>query len=291
MDFLTLLQIDQAILIGTVILFSLLIGSFLNAAIYRIPLMLEQEWQRDCHELLNQSSEQEGYKKINLLTPGSQCPQCSHKITALENIPVISYLFLKGKCSSCKHPISIQYPLIETITALLSGFLAWKFGYGLPLLGLLFFTWTLIALFMIDAKTFLLPDSLTVPLLWLGILLNIDGHYVSLENSVIGAILGYLSLWSVYHIFKLITGKEGMGYGDFKLLAAIGAWGGWQILPFVIFSASLFGAIFGSLWLYVIARNKENNAIPFGPWLALSGFVAVVWQPEIQSVMAQYFTH
>jgi len=291
MDFLTLLQIDQTILIGTVILFSLLIGSFLNAAIYRIPLMLEQEWQQDCHELLNQSSKPDNYKKINLLTPGSQCPQCSHKITALENIPVISYLFLKGKCSSCKHPISIQYPLIEIITALLSGFLAWKFGYGLPLLGLLFFTWTLIALFMIDAKTFLLPDNLTIPLLWLGILLNIDGHYVSLEDSVIGAMLGYLSLWSIYHIFKIITSKEGMGYGDFKLLAAIGAWRRWQILPFVIFSALLYGAIFGSLWLYVIARNKENNAIPFGPWLALSGFVAVVWQPEIQALMVDYFTH
>jgi leader peptidase (prepilin peptidase)/N-methyltransferase len=290
MDFLDLLKTDTTILIVTVSIFSLLIGSFLNAAIYRIPLMLEQEWKSDCHEFLGRVNEEEKhFDRINLFVPRSKCTHCGHGITSWENIPVISYLFLRGKCSSCKHPISVQYPLIELLTAGISAFLAWKLGYGLPLLGLLLFTWFMITLFMIDLKTMMLPDNLTLPLLWLGILFNIDGTYTSLEDSVIGAIAGYLSLWFIYHLFKLVTGKEGLGFGDFKILAAIGAWGGWQILPFVIFFASLAGAIIGSIWLFIILRNKESQPIPFGPWLALAGFVALVWKNDVVTLIGQYF--
>lgn len=288
MDFLYLLQSNLTLLVITVSIFSLMIGSFLNAVIYRVPLMLEQSWKHDCMELMGKEPSGSDHQHVNLMTPGSQCPKCSHHITVLENIPVLSYLLLGGKCSACKHPISIQYPIIELTTALISGFLAWKFGYGLVLIGLLLFTWTLIALFMIDAKTYLLPDNMTLPLLWLGLLFNIDGTYVDLQSSVIGAAAGYLSLWTIYQLFKLFTGKEGMGFGDFKLLAAIGAWGGWQILPFVVFASSLFGAVIGSIWLYLIAKKKSSQAIPFGPWLALGGFVAMVWRDDVIALLAIY---
>jgi len=270
-------------------LFSLLIGSFLNAAIYRIPIMLQQSWREECEELFGGESEQNTPKeKFNLMVPRSQCPSCGHMITALENIPVLSYLFLGGKCSSCKNKISIQYPALEILTTLVSIFVAWNFGFGWQTLAALLFTWVLILLSMIDAKTMLLPDNLTLPLMWFGIAVNYHGLFVDLQSSVLGAMFGYLSLWSLFHLFKLITGKEGMGYGDFKILAAIGAWGGWQILPFTVFAASTLGAIIGIL-LIVIQRNKESQPIPFGPWLALAGFIGFIWRDEIITTMGRYF--
>jgi len=289
MDILVLLQENTALLLIVVGVFSLLIGSFLNAVIYRVPIMLERSWRQDCQEMFGESNDNENQETFNILTPRSQCPHCGHGITALENIPVLSYLFLRGKCSSCHHKISIEYPLVETITMLLSVMLAWKFGYGMQLLASLVLLWTLIVLFMIDAKTMFLPDNITYPLLWLGIVINLDHTFIDLESSVLGAIFGYLSLWSVYHIFRLITGKEGMGYGDFKLLAAIGAWGGWQILPFVIMSSAFLGAILGSIWLFIIQKNKASQPIPFGPWLAIAGFIAIVWRNEVGQVMQLVF--
>ncbi len=281
MDIVTLLKESPAWLMSCVGLMSLLIGSFLNVVIHRLPVMLEREWKHECTELLaGQDGVLPETGTFNLIVPRSQCPTCGHKITALENIPVLSYLFLGGKCSDCKTPISIQYPLVEFCTALLSVIVAWYYGFSLQTLALLLFTWTLVALFMIDAKTMLLPDKLTYPLLWAGLLLNMNALFVSLEDSVMGAVFGYLALWSVYWLFKLVTGKEGMGYGDFKLLAALGAWGGWQVLPFVIFCSAAFGAVFG-LGLMLIRRHRESIPMPFGPWLSMAGYVAMVFYPLV----------
>ncbi len=295
MELITLFRENQTFFLSFVGIFSLLIGSFLNAAIYRIPVMLQRGWREECSELFGGSSNtseihanhKEG-ETFNLFIPRSQCPNCGHMITAIENIPVISYLFLKGKCSSCKTGISIQYPIIEIGTALLSIFVAWKVGVGWQTLAALLFTWTLITLALIDAKTMLLPDNLTLPLMWLGIAVNYKELFVDLQSSVLGAMLGYLSLWCLFHIFRLITGKDGMGYGDFKILAAIGAWGGWQILPFTIFASSLLGSVLGIAWM-LIQRKKESQPIPFGPWLALAGFIGFIWREEIVVMMNNYF--
>ncbi len=289
MELIYLLSTSRWWLLVTTGLFALLIGSFLNVVIYRLPIMLERQWRRDCHEWLGKrSAEPEITSDFNLVVPRSQCPTCGHQITAWENIPVVSYLFLQGKCISCKTPISIQYPLIEIATAVLSMVVAWRVGFKPELLALLGFTWVLITLFMIDAKTMLLPDVLTYPLLWVGLLLNRHNLFANLNDAVIGAVVGYLSLWSVFHLFRLLTGKEGMGHGDFKLLAALGAWGGWQILPFVIFSSSLFGAIFGILWM-VAKRTRESMPMPFGPWLAMAGLVALIFQPDILRLTYRIF--
>jgi leader peptidase (prepilin peptidase)/N-methyltransferase len=288
MELIYLLSTSTGWLISVVGLFALLVGSFLNVVIYRLPIIMEREWKRDCHEWLDTPTTEPDTGDFNLVVPRSQCPTCGHKITALENIPVISYLFLRGKCAGCKTPISMQYPLVEAATALLSMLVAWQIGYSGMLLAMLGFTWVLVALFMIDAKTMLLPDNLTLPLLWAGLLLNLNGMFVALPDAVLGAVFGYLALWSVFHLFRLITGKEGMGYGDFKLLAALGAWGGWQILPFVIFASSLFGAVFGILWM-VAKRNSESLPMPFGPWLAMAGFVALVWRTDILAWMTHIF--
>lgn len=288
MDLITVLQQNAVFFYITVGVVSLLIGSFLNAAIYRIPIMLERSWREDCEHLFHKEPSSSNEERFNLFVPRSQCPSCGHMITALDNIPVFSYLFLKGKCRSCKTPISIQYPLIEIFTAAVSLLAAWKFGATLQTIAALFFIWTLITLSLIDAKTMLLPDNLTLPLLWLGIAVNYFGIFTDLRSSVLGAIFGYLALWSVYHIFRLLTGKEGMGYGDFKLLAALGAWGGWQILPFTIFASSLLGAVFGIL-LMLIKRSKDSQPLPFGPWLALAGVIALIWREELLVVMKQYF--
>lgn len=288
MELIFLLKTSPVWLISVVGLFSLLVGSFLNVVIYRLPIMLERQWKHDCNEWLDQHSDKQDTGDFNLVVPRSQCPTCGHKITALENIPVISYLLLRGKCAGCKTPISSQYPLVELATALFSMLVAWRVGYGVELVALLGFTWVLVALFMIDAQTMLLPDILTYPLLWAGLLLNINGTFVSLPDAVLGAAFGYLALWSVFHLFRLLTGKEGMGHGDFKLLAALGAWGGWQILPFVIFASSAFGAVFGILWM--LAKGKrESLPMPFGPWLAMAGFVAIVWREEILNWMSKIF--
>lgn len=293
MEMISLLRENTTFFLIIVGLFSLLVGSFLNAAIYRIPIMLQRGWREECEEFFASDSEetgsnQEQKKKFNLFVPRSQCPHCGHMITAMENIPVLSYLFLKGSCSSCKTKISIQYPLIELVTAVISVFVAWKVGFGWQALAALLFTWTLITLSLIDAKTMLLPDNLTIPLMWLGIAVNYQNMFVDLQSSVLGAMIGYLSLWSLYHVFRLITGKEGMGYGDFKILAAIGAWGGWQILPFTIFASSFLGAILGIAWM-MIQKQKESQPIPFGPWLALAGFIGFIWRDEIVQAMGRYY--
>lgn len=260
----------------------LLVGSFLNVVIYRLPVMMEREWRQQCAECFpdassadssNEDSEPEAF---NLAVPRSACPQCGHKITALENIPVISYLLLRGRCSSCSNPISVRYPIIEAVTGVASAFVVFQFGFTPLSLALLAFTWVLIALTMIDYDHHLLPDSLTLPLLWLGLIVNYFGGLTSLENAFWGAIAGYLSLWSVYWAFKLLTGKEGMGFGDFKLLAALGAWMGWQMLPLIIILSSLVGAIIGIL-LMAAAGRESSKPIPFGPFLASAGWIALVW--------------
>ena len=208
------------------------IGSFLNVVIHRIPVMLERQWESECQELLAPNEGSPTLPKYNLSVPRSHCPACNHQVKAIENIPIISYLFLKGKCSSCGIKISVQYPFVELLTAIFTTIIVWRFGFSLQTLGGVIFTWFLIALSGIDIKTQLLPDNLTFPFLWLGIIFNLYGTYTDLTSSVLGAIFGYLALWSVFHLFKLITGKEGMGYGDFKLLAALGAWLGWQCAEF-----------------------------------------------------------
>jgi len=242
--------------------------------------MLENEWRSDCINFLELEADKKPTETFNLSKPDSTCPSCGHKIRVWENIPVISYLLLRGKCSSCKTPISIQYPIIEIVTAILSVLIAVKFGVSLATLFGLILTWSLIALTMIDAKTQLLPDNITLPLLWLGILVNSSDLYTDLESSVFGAIAGYLILWSIYKLFKLVTGKEGMGYGDFKLLAALGAWMGWMMLPQIILLSSFVGAVIG-ISMIVISKHEKSVPIPFGPYLAIAGWLAFIWGNEI----------
>ncbi|WP_299976340.1 A24 family peptidase [uncultured Pseudoteredinibacter sp.] len=269
-------------LAGVVCILGLLVGSFLNVVIYRLPKMLEREWKHYCGEILElEKSEHEAPKEeFNLVVPASTCPSCDHKIRAWENIPVISYLFLRGRCSNCKTSISIRYPIIEAVTAALSAVLAIKFGFSWQLAAALLLTWALISLTMIDIDTQLLPDNITIPLLWLGLILNSQGLFTSLTDALWGAVFGYLSLWSVYWIFKLLTQKEGMGYGDFKLLAALGAWMGWQALPVTILLSSVVGAVIGIAGILIMGRDK-NIPIPFGPYLAIAGWIYFMWGEAI----------
>jgi leader peptidase (prepilin peptidase) / N-methyltransferase len=252
----------------------LLIGSFLNVVIYRIPKMMQRE--SDNYVANELGKELPHTDSFNLMVPRSRCSHCGHQITALENIPVISWLVLRGKCSACKAPISARYPAIELLTGLLSGVMVWTFGSGWMGLATLVFLWLLVAMTFIDYDTQLLPDDLTYPLLWLGLLLNLNGTFVPLQDAVIGAAAGYLALWSVYWLFKLATGKEGMGYGDFKLLAALGAWLGWKMLPTIILLSSVVGAIVG-ISLIVFARRGRDKPIPFGPYLAAAGLIALLY--------------
>ncbi len=268
------------------LVFGLLVGSFLNVVIYRLPIMLERSWKRDCCELLEQTIPDQA-ETFNLILPNSTCPHCGHKIRAWENIPVISYLFLKGSCSNCKQKISVRYPIIELVTGLLSAYLATQVTVGYPLLFALIFTWVLIALTMIDIDHQLLPDNLTLPLLWLGLLINTQGIFSSLSDAIIGAAAGYLALWSVFWLFKLVTGKEGMGYGDFKLLAALGAWMGWQSLPLIIILSSFVGAIIGIAGIIIMGRDK-NIPMPFGPYLAIAGWIAFLWGDDITATYLQF---
>ena len=243
--------------------------------------MLEREWRQQCHEFLDiESSDKDEDRKIGLATPASSCPHCGHSIRWWENIPVISYILLRGKCASCKTPISIQYPAIEAITAAMSLVVAWRFGVSIQTAGGLLFTWTLIALTMIDVHKQLLPDNLTLPLLWLGMIFALFDTYTSLQASVTGAIAGYMVLWTVFHLFRLVTGKEGMGFGDFKLLAAMGAWMGWTLLPQIILVSSVVGAIAGSIML-VVGKARRQQPIPFGPYLAIAGWIALLWGHDI----------
>ena len=256
----------------------LLVGSFLNVVIHRLPKMMDNDWRSQCAELHGQATADA--EVLSLSVPRSRCPQCGHPITALENIPVISWLALRGKCSACRTPISPRYPIVEALTSLLSTLAAVHFGFGWAAAGALLLIWGLIALTFIDYDTQLLPDSITLPLLWAGLLLNLFGTYTDLQSAVVGAMLGYLSLWSVYWGFKLVTGKEGMGYGDFKLLAALGAWLGWQTLPLIILLSSLVGALLG-IALIVLTKRGRNVPIPFGPYLATAGLIALIWGKEL----------
>lgn len=269
---------NPVVFAATAGLFGLIVGSFLNVVIHRLPKMMEADWQCQCAEL--RGEELPTTEPLTLATPRSRCPHCGHGITAMENIPVISWLFLRGKCSSCKAPISVRYPLVEAATGLLSAYAAFHFGFGLQAAGAILFVWAMIALTGIDFDTQLLPDSITLPMVWLGLLFNLLGTYTSLSSAVIGAMAGYLSLWSVYWGFRLATGKEGMGFGDFKLLAAIGAWLGWQMLPVTILLSSLVGAIVG-VGLIVLAKRGRNVPIPFGPYLAAAGLLALFYGKEL----------
>ncbi|HYG32785.1 MAG TPA: A24 family peptidase [Methylophilaceae bacterium] len=278
LDLFNLLQQQPGIFIAVSVVFGLMVGSFLNVVIYRLPLMMQKEWERGCREL--KGEEVEPGEAYNLVVPRSACPKCKHKITAAENIPVLSFLFLGGKCSACKTRIPVRYPLIELLSGVLTGIISWQFGFTFAALAAWIFTFALIALTFIDFDTQLLPDSITLPLLWLGLLFNLNGGFTNLHSAVIGAMAGYLILWSIYWLFKLVTGKEGMGYGDFKLLAAIGAWFGWQLLPAVILLSSLAGSIIG-IGLILLARRGRNVPMPFGPYLALGGICALFWGPQI----------
>jgi leader peptidase (prepilin peptidase)/N-methyltransferase len=252
----------------------LAIGSFLNVVIHRLPKMMEREWQAQCAELRGEAPP--AATRFDLVTPRSRCPSCGHQITALENVPLASYLWLRGKCSACRAPIGARYPIVEAFTGLATAYCAWRFGFGYAAIGAMLFTWCMIALAVIDIDTQLLPDAITLPLLWTGLLFNLRGTFVDLQSAVIGAVAGYLVLWTVYWGFKLATGKEGMGFGDFKLLAAIGAWLGWKMLPFVILASSFVGAVAG-IALMVLARRGRDVPIPFGPYLAGAGLIALFW--------------
>lgn len=263
-----------------VFLFSLMIGSFLNVVIHRLPIMLEREWQAEYRGYFSPDEEATVPERYNLMVPRSACPHCGHAITALENIPLLSWLWLKGRCRDCQAPISARYPLVELLTALLSVAVAMVITPGWGTLAALLLTWVLVALTFIDLDKMLLPDQLTLPLLWGGLLFNLASGFVPLADAVIGAMAGYLVLWSLYWAFKLLTGKEGMGYGDFKLLAALGAWLGWQALPIILLLSSLVGAVIG-ISLIALQKHHQGKPIPFGPYLAIAGWIALLWGDTI----------
>lgn len=266
------------------LIFGLLIGSFLNVVIYRLPQTLFASWRNECRAFIAQEEgkvlEDDKKEVFNIAVPRSHCPSCKAPVNAWQNIPIMSYLLLKGKCSNCKTPISLRYPIVELVTGLLTLFIVYTMGFTVKAGLIAVFTWALLVLTLIDIDHQLLPDTITLPLLWLGLLCNSFGLITDINSAVLGAVFGYLSLWSVYWLFKLVTGKEGMGFGDFKLLAALGAWMGWQILPTVIILSSLVGAIIGIGGILILGRDK-NIPIPFGPYLAIAGWIAFFWGNEI----------
>ena len=272
------LRTEPVIFVTFSVIFGLMVGSFLNVVIHRLPIMMEREWHANCLEL--QGKEVPEQPKYTIVSPRSACPKCGHQITALENIPIISWLILGGKCSNCKTKISMRYPLIEALTGALIGLVAYKFGYAYSALFAFIFVFALVTLTFIDFDTQLLPDDITLPLLWLGLIFNISNGFTDLKSAVLGAIFGYLILWSVYWLFKLVTGKEGMGYGDFKLLGAIGAWFGWQLLPAVILLSSVVGAVIG-IGMIMFRGKTGNTALPFGPFLALGGISALFFGQQL----------
>ena len=293
--FVQLLQDSPAFFTSLSATLGLLVGSFLNVVIHRLPKMMEREWRMQCAELNEQLPNEKNRNSgnaaaaptYNLHTPRSACPHCGHQISALENIPLLSYLALRGKCRKCGGAISLRYPIVEAVSGILSAYAAWHFGFGLAAVAAILFIWALIALTFIDFDTQLLPDDITLPLLWAGIVFNMYGAFTTLNNSVVGAIAGYLVLWAVYWLFKLVTGKEGMGYGDFKLLAAIGAWLGWSLLPLVIMLSSVVGAVVG-ITLIIAARHGRNIPIPFGPYLAGGGLIALFWGQQLTQSYLQF---
>lgn len=280
MSALDLLIQTPALLYTTVCLCALAVGSFLNVVIHRLPRMMEQAWRRECADLAGE--EVPAAERLSLALPGSRCPHCGHPLRARENIPLLSYLLLRGRCSACAKPIGASYPLVEAGTALLSLLVVWHFGVTWEAAAALTLTWGLIALAFIDIDTQLLPDSITLPLLWLGLLLSLDSGFTTPKDAILGAALGYLFLWTVYQIFKLTTGREGMGYGDFKLFALFGAWLGWQALPMILILSSVVGATIG---LALLARRGQDRhtPLPFGPYLAAAGWIALLWGENINS--------
>lgn len=301
MSFIEALQAFPVLAVICGLIVGLLVGSFLNVVIYRLPKMMERDWQAQCREFIEQQTDSDSNAPLamatntnstqatfNLIVPGSSCPHCGHKIKPWENIPIISYVFLGGKCSACKNTISLRYPSVELVTGVLSALAIAFFGATWAGLAALVLTWALIALTMIDLDTYLLPDDITLPLLWLGLIVNSFGLFTDLASAFWGAVAGYLTLWSVYQLFKLLTGKEGMGYGDFKLLAALGAWMGWQMLPQIILLSSLVGAVIG-ITLIIVRGRDRNIPIPFGPYLAIAGWIAFIWGDRINATYLKIF--
>ena len=289
MEELTKLLLEQSWLYLTlVIILSLVIGSFLNVVIYRLPKMMENEWQQEFKAYFTPDAEIAPQGKFNLAVPRSCCPKCNAPVQARDNIPLLSWLLLGGKCRHCKNPISVRYPIVEALTAVLSATVAYKLGFGLPGAMLIFTTWVLIALIFIDIDKMLLPDQLTLPLLWLALVFSLtDGAFVTPAEAITGAAAGYLSLWSVYWLFKLLTGKEGMGYGDFKLLAVFGALLGWQQLPLIIILSSCVGAVVGIIQLSAQGKDKATP-IPFGPYIAAAGWIALLWGEQLTNTYLRY---
>ncbi|HYW04351.1 MAG TPA: A24 family peptidase [Gammaproteobacteria bacterium] len=279
-DTVYLLQQSPALLTGCCFVLGLVVGSFLNVVILRFPALLEHQWRLECAELDGETFSAE--PPPGLVWARSRCPRCGHAITALENIPLLSYLLLRGRCSACGGRISPRYPAIELAAGLLSAAVAWHFGFDWAMLAALGLTWTLLVLAVIDIDHQILPDAITLPVMWAGLLLALTGIFASPVTSIVGAAAGYLSLWAVYHAFRLLTGKEGMGYGDFKLLALLGAWLGWQALPGIILISSLAGAVLGMAWL-LIQRRDSQVPIPFGPYLALGGWIMLMWGGAINA--------
>ena len=288
MDLLDTFRAVPWFFVGTAIIIGMMVGSFLNVVIHRLPIMLERDWKAQCLEylgdkiVLKHPEAASNQNKYNLVVPRSACPACGQPITALQNIPVVSYLLLGGKCSACKARISMRYPVVEVITGFMTGLVAWHFGVTWIAVFSITYLWALIALTFIDADTTLLPDDITLPLLWMGLLVNVGGVFTDIGSATLGAAGGYLILWSVYWVFKLLTGKEGMGYGDFKLLAAIGAWLGWQLLPLVILLSAVVGTVVGVAGIVLKGRDKGAK-LPFGPYLAAAGFIALVWGQQLNA--------
>lgn len=281
MTLLEVIQSSDPLLFFVCSTIGLFVGSFLNVVVYRLPLMMEKNWRRECHEFLEiEQTPGEDQKPFNLMVPRSACPSCGLQISAWRNIPVISWLLLRGKCGNCKNPISVQYPLVEILTAVSSLAVAMKFGATIQTCFALVFTWSLISLALIDFHTTLLPDTITLPLMWLGLIISLQTVFVDTQLSIIGAAAGYMSLWLVFQAFKLITGKEGMGFGDFKLLAALGAWLGWLKLPIIILLSSLSGAIIG-IMMMVFFKHQRDKPIPFGPYLAIAGWITLMWGDQL----------
>lgn len=278
---LELLAAQPVLFAALAALLGLMVGSFLNVVIHRLPQMLQREWQEQCAWLDGRTISTAA--PYNLVVPRSACPVCQHAIAWYENIPVLSWLALRGRCSQCATPISKRYPLVEMLTGLLFGYAAWRWGVGMQTLFVWVLLASLVALSFIDFDTQLLPDNITLPLLWVGLLINIDGMFCSLDEAVIGAVAGYLALWLIYHLFKLLTGKEGMGFGDFKLLAALGAWLGWKMLLPIVLAASFAGALIGIAFIVFAGRDRAAP-MPFGPWLALGGVIALIWGERLVQV-------
>lgn len=292
MEWLSYFKMSPEAFLGTIALLGLMVGSFLNVVIFRLPIMLHREWRAQCYDYLNEHDGQplnpNNSEKFNLITPRSRCPHCQHLISATENIPILSFLIQRGRCRHCQKGISWRYPLLEILTMVCSVIVAFFFGFSLHTLFALLLTWSMIVLSAIDIEHQILPDDITLPVLWLGLLINIQGLFSPLNDAIIGAIAGYLFLWTIYWAFKLITGKDGMGQGDFKLLAMLGAWLGWQALPTIILLSSFTGALVG-ITLIVVKGHKRHQPIPFGPFLAFAGWIALLWGDKLQHVYLSFF--